>query len=147
MDPSSTPYIGYANGVSHFSRNLASTTWSIFTPLRTLVHLNGMCIGSTKNNQAKYDVVIGLLVDALAHRILHLHVHLDSLLLVMQLNGVYHVHNQVLFRKYLRVKLLVREFETIAFSHVPRAQNNYVDTIANNILYWDLSHVYHIIQP
>ena len=50
--------------------------------------------------------MIGLLVDALAHRIFHLHVHLDSLLLVMQLNGVYHVHNQVLFRKYLQVKLL-----------------------------------------
>ena len=71
---------------------------------------------------------MGLLVDALAHRILHLHVHLDSLLLVMQLNGVYHVHNQVLFRKYLQVNLFVREFETITFSHVPRAQNNYVDT-------------------
>ena len=52
----------------------------------------------------------------------------------MQLNGVYHVHNQVLFRKYLRVNLLVHEFETITFNHVPRAQNNYVDAIANNIL-------------
>ena len=87
--------------------------------------------------------MIGLLVDALAHHILHIHVHLDSFLLVMQLNGVYHVHNQVLFRKYLRVKLLVREFETITFIHVPRAQNHSVDTITNNILYWHLSHVYH----
>ena len=40
----------------------------------------------------------GLLADAHFHRILHLHVHLDSLLLVMQLNGVYRVHNPVLFR-------------------------------------------------
>ena len=94
-----------------------------------------MCIGYAINNQAEYDAVIGFLVDALAHRILHLHVHLDSLLLIMQLNGVSHVHNQVLFRKYLRVKLLVREIETITFSHVPRAENHYVDTIANKILY------------
>ena len=91
--------------------------------------------------------MIGLLVDALDHRILHLHVHLDSLLLVMQLNGVYHVHNQVLLRKYLRVKLLVREFETITFSRVPRDQNNYVDTNANNIIDRNLSHVYHKRQP
>lgn len=107
---------------------------AIFTPLHTLVLPNGMCIGSATNNHVEYDAVIGLLVDALAHWILHLHVCLDSLLLVMQLNGVYHVHNQVLFRKYLRVKLLVCEFETITFSHVPRAKNHYVDTIANNIL-------------
>ena len=91
--------------------------------------------------------MIGLLVDALANCILQLHVHLDSLLLVMQLNGVYYVHNQVLFRKYLRVKLLVRVFETITFNHVPRAQNHYVHTIANNILDWHLSHVYHRRQP
>lgn len=87
--------------------------------------------------------MVVFLVDALAHHILHLHVHLDSLLLVMQWNGMYYVHNQALFRKYLRVKMLVREFETITFSHVPRAQNNYVDTIASNILDWNLSHVYH----
>ena len=106
-----------------------------------------MCIGYATNNQAEYDAAIGLLVDSLAHRILNLHVLLDSLLLVMQLNGVYRVHNQVLFRKYLRVKFLVREFETITFNHVPTAINKYVDTIENNILDWHLLHVYHRRQP
>jgi len=134
MDPSSTSYIGHANSASRLPQSLALASWAILPPLHTLVLSNGMCIGSDTNNQDEYDTVIGLLVDALAYRILHLHVRLDSLLLVMQLNGVYHVHNQVLFRKYLRVKLLVHEFETITFSHVPRAQNHYVDTIANNIL-------------
>jgi len=95
---------------------------------------NGVRIGSITNNQVEYDAMIGLLINALTHRIFHLHDHLDSLLLVMQLNGVYHVHNQVLSRKYLRVKLFVREFEIITFSHVLRAQNNYVNAIANNIL-------------
>ena len=76
----------------------------------------------------------GLLADALSHRTLHLHVNLDSLLLVMQLNGVYRVHNHILFRRYLRVKLLMHEFETITLSHIPRAQNHYVESIANNIL-------------
>ena len=106
-----------------------------------------MCIGSATNNQAEYDASIGLLVDSLDHHNLHLHVHFDSLFLFMQLNGVYHVHNQVIFRKYLCVKLLVREFETITFSQVPRAQNNYVDTITNNILDWHLSYVYHRRKP
>ena len=68
MDPSSTPYIGHADGASRFSRNLASLAWAIFTPLHTLVHSNGMCIGSATNNQDEYDVMIGLLIDSLAHR-------------------------------------------------------------------------------
>lgn len=85
--------------------------------------------------------MIGLLVNALDHHILHLHVLLDSLLLVLQFNGIYHAHNPVLFRKYLQVKLLMHEFESTSFSHVPRAQNHYVDNIANKILNWNLLHV------
>ena len=64
----------------------------------------------------------------------------------MQLNGVYRVRNPVLFRIYLRVKLLMREFETIIFIHVPRAQNHYVDNIAKNILDWHLSHTFNTRQ-
>ena len=98
QDLPSPPFIGYADGASRYSRNLASAGWTIFTPLHTLVLPNGVCIGTATNNQAEYDAVRGLLADALFHCILHLHVHLDSLLLVMQLNGVYRVHNPLLFR-------------------------------------------------
>ena len=96
MDPLSTPYISYVDGAHRYSWNLASGGWAIFTPLHSLVLSNGVCIGTATNNQAEYDAVRGLLVDALSHRILYLHVHLDSLLLVMQLNGVYCVHNPIL---------------------------------------------------
>ena len=114
-------YIGHVDGANHFSRNIALTAWAIFTPFHTLVISNEICIGSATNNQVEYDVVIDFLVNALSHHILHLHFCLDSFLLFMQLNGVYHVHNQVLFRKYLWVKPLVHEFETITFRDVPRA--------------------------
>ena len=98
QDLPSPPYIGYADGASRYSRNLALAGWAIFTPLHALVLSNGVCIGTATNNQTEYDAVRGLLADVLFHRILHLHVHLDSLLLVMQLNGVYRVRNPVLFR-------------------------------------------------
>ena len=101
LDLSSTHYIGYADGASRYSQNLALVAWAIFTPLHTSVLGNGVCIGNSTNNQAEYDAVRGLLADALSHHILHLHVHLDSLLLVLQLNGVYRVHNPILFRLYL----------------------------------------------
>ena len=97
----STPYTSYVNRTSHYSRNLASAGWAILNPLHTLILSNGVCIGTATNNQAEYDAVRGLLADSLSHRMLHLHVHLDSLLLVMQLNGVYRLHNTILFRRYL----------------------------------------------
>ena len=142
MDLPSTPYINFVDGASRYSRNLASAGWAIFTPLYSLVLSNDVCIATATNNQAEYDEVRGLLANALSHRILHLHVRLDSLLLVMQFNGVCRVHNPILFRRYLRVKLLMREFEIIQFSDVPTAQNHYVDSIANHILYWHLAHAF-----
>lgn len=98
-DPSSTPYIDYVDGANCFSMNLVSTAWASFTPLHSLVHSNSVCIGSVTKKQAEYDVVIGLLADALDHRIIHLHVCLDSLIFVMQLNGIYHVCKYFLFKK------------------------------------------------
>ena len=80
-------------------------------PLHSLVHSNGIFIRFATNNKAEYDVLIGLLADSLDHRILHLHVCLDSLLVFMQLNDIYHVHNPILFWKYLRVTILMHEFE------------------------------------
>ena len=70
--PSSTHYIGYADGASRYSRHLASAAWAIFTPMHTLVLAHGVCIGTTTNNQAEYAAVHGLLADALSHRILHM---------------------------------------------------------------------------
>jgi ribonuclease HI len=142
MNPFSYFYIGYANGASHYSRNLASTTWALFTPVHSLVHSSGISIGPATNNQVEYDAMIDLLVDVLDHRICHLHVCLDSQFLVMQLNDIYHVHNPRFFRKYIQVKLLVCSFESISFSHGPKKQNNFVDNIANNILDWHLTHAY-----
>ena len=67
MDPSSTRHIGYANGASHFSRNLALVAWGIFTTFHSLVHSNDICIVFSTNKQVEYEKVIGLLVNALHH--------------------------------------------------------------------------------
>ena len=40
----------------------------------------------------------------------------------------------------------MREFEIITFSHVPRAQSQYVDSIAKNILDWHLAHAFNTRQ-
>ena len=115
-----TYHIGYANGASHCTQNLTSAPWALYTPSHELLHSNSICLGSTTNNQAEYTIVIGLLADAQHHRIRHLSIFLDSQLVVLQLNNVYHVCDPCLFRKYLQVRLLSRHFDSITFTNIPR---------------------------
>ena len=101
MLPPLAYHIGYADGASCWTQNLASAAWALYTPSHEMLHSSGICLGSATNNQAEYTVVIGLLADAQHHHIRHLSVFLDSQLVVLQLNNVYRVHNPCLFFKYL----------------------------------------------
>ena len=100
----------------------------------------GSCLGPATNNLDEYSAVIELLVDALYHEIDHLIVRLDSQLVVSQLNGIYSIRNPMLLRKYLRIKLLERQFQFITYEHIPRRFNHVSDAFANYVLDWHLRH-------
>ena len=140
MLPPPAYHIGYTNGASHWTQNLASAAWALYTPSHEMLHSSGICLGLATNNQAKYTVVIGLLADAQRHHIRHLSVFLDSQLVVLQLNNVYHVRDPCLFHKYLQVRLLSWYFDSITFTHTPRQLNKIADNMANLVLDWHLSH-------
>ena len=74
--------MGFADGASKWSPNLASATWVIYSPSHELIHIYGIYVGTTTNNQAKYDGVNGLLATTLQIGIHHLDVFIDSQLLV-----------------------------------------------------------------
>ena len=118
MDPTSNRYIGFADGASKWSPNLASTACVIYSPSHKLIHIDRICMGSATNNQAEYDGVNGLLVVALQLGVHHLDVFLDSQLLVSQLNNYYWVRDPYLFRKFLRTKQMVRAFESVVISQI-----------------------------
>ena len=67
----SSTYIGFIDGASCHTQNLASAAWVIYTPT-----------GPSSNNVAEYSVVIELLRDAISHGVLSLEVCLDSQLVV-----------------------------------------------------------------
>ena len=108
------------------------------TPLHELIHNDEICMGTATNNQVEYDGVNGLLATTLQLGIHHLDVFLDSQLLVSQLNNYYRVRDPCLFRKFLRTKQMVRSFESITFTHVPRNLNSITDQMANDILNWHI---------
>ena len=77
----------------------------------------------SSNNVAKYSGIIELLRDAISHVVLSLEVCLDSELVVSQLNGLYHVRDPTLLRRFLCVRLLEWQFDNITYIHIPRINN------------------------
>jgi ribonuclease HI len=106
-----------------------------------LLSSGGICLGDTTNNVVEYSAVIELLCDALSLGISHLRVYLDAQLVVSQLNRIYQVHDPNLHQRFLRVRLLERNFDYITYFHVPRRLNQIIDTLANHILDWHLAHI------
>ena len=138
-----TLFFGFADGASRWSQILAAAAWVIYHPDRSPLYTNGVCIGLATNNQVEYDVVIGLMSDTLHQGIRHMHVYLDSQLVVSQLNQTFETRDTHLFRKILCAKRLSIQFDYIKFTHVPRSQNQIVDHIANSILNWNASRINH----
>ena len=80
------------------------------------------------------------MTNASALGILSLVLRLDFELIISQLTSHYYVCNPMLYRKYLRVCFLECSFDIISYEHIPRALNSLVDSLANDILDWHLSH-------
>jgi ribonuclease HI len=133
-------HISYDDGASRWTQNLTSAAWAIYTPSHVLLHSSGICLGLATNKKAKYDAVIGLLFEASHRHIHHLSILLNSHLVILQLNNVYHVHDPCLFRKYLQVRLLSHNFDSITFTHIPRPVNQVTYHMANLVLDWHSSH-------
>ena len=137
MSRESSTYIGFADGVGHHTQHSASASWVIYTPMGQILFSGGVCLWPYSNNVAEYSAVIELLRDAISHGVLSLEVHLDSELVVSQLNGLYH---PTLLRRFLHVRLLERKFDSITYIHIPRNNNQVADSYANYVLYWHLFH-------
>ena len=93
MTSESVVYIGFADGASHHTLNLASAAWVIYEPSGQLLSSGSTCLGPSTNNIVEYSAIIELLLDAISHGIQHMVVRLDSQLAALQLNGQYRVHD------------------------------------------------------
>ena len=63
---SSLPYIGFADGSSRSTQNLAFFSWEIYAPMDEFISLHGVFLGRTTNNIAEYSAFINYLL-ALFH--------------------------------------------------------------------------------
>jgi hypothetical protein len=74
MSTESSVYLGFTDGASRHTQNLASTAWVVYSPEGQLVSSGGICLGPSMNNVAEYSVVIEILCDVISHGIRSLEV-------------------------------------------------------------------------
>lgn len=97
-------------------------------------------IGNTTNNQAEYEALILALEKAIEifgskkAKEMILECHLDSELVVKQLNHEYRIKNEGLKPLYLKVSNLIPNFGSIKFIHIRREQNKLADKLVNREL-------------
>ena len=84
-------FVGFADGASRHTCNLASAAWVIYSPSGQLVASGGTCLGPATNNVVEYRAIIELLWGVVLRGITRLEVRLDSQLVVSQFNGDYQV--------------------------------------------------------
>jgi ribonuclease HI len=91
-------------------------------------------IGVGTNNVAEYRALIEGLKLARRYRPNRLICHLDSELVVRQLNGEYRVKMEALKPFFDEIKELTKEFPACEFVHVPREDNHHADALVNKAL-------------
>ena len=96
----------------------------------------GVCLWPSSNNVAEYSVVIELLRDVISNGVRSLEVRLKPQLVVSQLNGMYCTRDPTLLRRFLRVRLLERQFDYITYIHIPILYNHVVESYEKYVLDW-----------
>jgi ribonuclease HI len=91
-------------------------------------------IGIETNNVAEYRALIKGLELAQQFHPMRLVCHMDSELIVRQLNGEYQVKMPTLQPLYESVKKLAMTFPDIIFKHIPRSDNHRADALVNKVL-------------
>ena len=91
-------------------------------------------IGITTNNVAEYMAVIFAMQEALIMGVRNIAVFTDSELVANQVNGVYKVKDNNLFRLYKQVQHLKTGFKKFDITHIERASNKEADKLASESL-------------
>lgn len=123
----------FTDGGSRGNPGPAATGFFIFEG-NILVDFGGEYLGEATNNVAEYKALILGLKTSLKTMIRDITCHLDSELIVKQLNGEYKVKDANMKMLFDQVVELREKFDDITFVHVPRAENKYADRMVNVIL-------------
>jgi ribonuclease HI len=124
----------YTDGAARGNPGPAAFAFVIKRDGHTLTHSHG-CLGQQTNNQAEYTALVRALEEVVRRGdAKRLTIRSDSELMVKQMRGEYRVKDAGLLALYQEAKKLQRQFEHVAFQHIPRSQNSEADRLCNEAL-------------
>ena len=125
----------FTDGGSRGNPGQAAVAYILEDPVRgTVLEEKGECIGVETNNVAEYRALIEGLRAALRYQPNRLICHLDSELVVRQLNGEYQVKMMTLKSYYDEIQELIAELPDVVFAYIPREDNYRADALVNTAL-------------
>jgi len=134
--PSSTlaEAVAYSDGGSRGNPGDAACAVVIFDESGGELLRRAKRLGKATNNQAEYEGVIYALELAGQLGTKKLEIRMDSELVVRQLEGAYKVKNEGLKPLHARACELLDGFQSVAVTHVRRADNKLADKLVNACL-------------
>ncbi|HVU59373.1 MAG TPA: reverse transcriptase-like protein [Candidatus Saccharimonadales bacterium] len=124
----------YADGGSRGNPGPSASGYVVYDEQGTVLARRGVYLGVTTNNQAEYTALKLALETAKAMGAREVHVYMDSLLVINQMNGIFKVKNRDLWPIHDSLKQLSAAFKQISFTQVPRELNKPADTAVNRAL-------------
>lgn len=125
----------FSDGGSRGNPGQAAVGCVLIDPLQgNILREYGEAIGVVTNNIAEYQALITGLKVAKEYRPNHLVCHLDSELVVKQLNGEYRVKMKSFQPLIQEIMNLKTHFPHLTFVYIPREQNTRADALVNKVL-------------
>lgn len=124
----------FTDGGSRGNPGPSATGYVILDMDDNVVKKEGVYLGIATNNQAEYKALQAGLEAALAIGVTKVHVYMDSMLVVSQVNGAWKVKHQEMVPLHQAVRALVDRFEKVTVEYVPRAMNHIADAMVNECL-------------
>lgn len=121
----------FSDGASRGNPGLAGAGIQLLDHDRREILAASKFLGQCTNNEAEYLALIFGLREASRLGCREISIYLDSELIVRQLNGTYQVKNQRLKTLFSEARKELSNFSRFQISHVPRAQNQRADEMAN----------------
>ena len=121
----------YVDGASRGNPGAAGTGFYIVGDDGQMIKRGGKFIGFATSRVAEYYALKDGILQAIDLGLKSVRFVSDSLMVVNQMNGIFTIKNSDIMPIYHDIQDLLKQFEVVAFMHVPRSQNSAADKEAN----------------
>ncbi|EKD52119.1 MAG: ribonuclease H [uncultured bacterium] len=132
-NPSSSSWVAYTDGASRGNPGLAGCGAYLCSP-EGQEYREFRFLDQVTNNQAEYEGLLLALTKLTELQADCIMLRADSELMIKQLKGEYRVKNANMVPLFRKAQVLLKNFSSVQFEHVPRAQNKIADGLANQAI-------------